>query len=834
MDDHVNGDDGRLTPLIAAVADGVDVDWEAAESSALDADERDLILQLRVLARLVTVFRSQGESDAAAPPERAAPEPESRPDAFLDQADTPRLGSWGHLEIRSQVGSGTFGTVFRAWEPGLEREFALKLLHDTRQVRDDAALEEARLLARIRHPNVVTIFGVDCFDGRVGFWMEFVNGRTLKEILNEQGPFSAQEAVVFGLDLCRALAAVHQAGFLHRDVKAQNVMREAGGRIVLMDFGAAAVVNVGSHPAVDLKGTPLYLAPEVLHGHPPSLQSDLYSLGVLLYYLVSGDFPVKGRSLDDIRKAHSQGRRRSLRDARPDLPSGFVRVVDDATAVFPERRPDSAGLMEALLENAVGRGTTARVAATSAREAQQPVECPSIAVLPFVDMSPEKNLEFFCHGIAEEIINALTHVSGLRVVAHSSAFRFKSTEEDVRRIGSVLNVGTVLEGSVRASGNRLRVISRLIDAADGSHLWSERFDRNLDDVFAVQDEIAKAAVSALGIRVKPGHRDFATLLGTPGTRDVEAYTSYLEGRHYWNQRTEAALHKSVSCFQAAIEKDSSYAEAYAGLAEADATLALYGVLSPHDVMPRAKVAAQRATDIVGTMSSPFATLGCIAAVYDWAWPEAERQYHRAIELNPEHPAAHHWYAINYLVPLKRFDEADTELRRAVGADPLSMPIRVSLGLRSYFAHRYAQARDELRDSFELDAGSATARLFLGLTLVEMGSVDEAVPELECALQVARSPEMIAALGYAFARAGNIDRARQAVGELMTVASARYISSSLIAQVHAGLGEPLQALDWLEKAHDAHAADLAWLPVRPVFDSLRSETRFNALLERLGH
>jgi eukaryotic-like serine/threonine-protein kinase len=835
--DPLDADDDRLSPLTAAVADGVDVDWEAAESSALDADERDLIGQLRILARLGTVFRDQsegeGEGDATGAPASSAGQSKLRPGPPPDEAGTPALESWGHLKIRSQIGSGHFGTVYRAWEPGLEREFALKLLHDTPRLRDDAALKEARLLARIRHPNVVTIFGVDCFDDRVGLWMEFVNGRTLKEILAEQGPFSAQEAVVFGLDLCRALAAVHQAGFLHRDVKAQNVMREAGGRTVLMDFGAAAVVSVGSHPALDLKGTPLYLAPEVLQGDPPSAQSDLYSLGVLLHYLVCGDFPVRGRSLDEIERAHAQGRRRSLRDARPDLPSAFVRVVDDATAVLPARRPDSAGLMEALLEHAVGRGTVARAAALPAHEPQQPVESPSIAVLPFVDMTPEKNLEYFCHGIAEEIINALTSVPGLRVVGHSSAFRFNGSE-DVRRIGSILNVETVLAGSVRASGTRLRVISRLINAADGSHLWSERFDRNLDDVFAVQDEITKAAVSALGVRVKPGHPGFAPLLRTPRTRDLEAYTFYLKGQHYWNQRTEAALRKSVSCFQAAIEKDSSYADAYAGLADAYATLALYGVQSPHDVIPRAKAAAQRAIDIAATMSGPFATLGCLAAVYDWAWPEAERHYRRAIELNPEHPTAHHWYAINYLVPLKRFEEADAELRRAVGADPLSMPIRVSLGLRSYFAHRYAQARDELKDSFELDAGSATARLFLGLTLVEMGSCDEAVPELETALQVARSPEMVAALGYAFARAGHTDRARQALGELMTFASARYISSSLIAQVHAGLGEPLQACDWLEKASDAHAADLAWLPVRPVFDSLRSETRFNALLERLGH
>ena len=769
MDDPVNGDDVRLAPLTAAVADGVDVDWETAESSAVDADERDLIQQLRILSRLGTVFRSQGDGEATAPSESQAGQGTVRPDSSLDGADTLPLESWGPLKIRAQIGRGHFGTVFRAWEPGLERDFALKLLHDPPFIRDDAALKEARLLARIRHPNVVTIFGVDCFEGRVGFWMEFVNGRTLKDIVVEQGPFSAQEAVVFGLDLCRALAAVHQAGFLHRDVKAQNVMREAGGRIVLMDFGAAAVVSAGSHPAPALKGTPLYLAPEVLQGDPPSAKSDLYSLGVLLYYLVSGDFPVTGRSLDDIGKAHSQGRRRSLRDARPDLPPGFVRVVDDATAVLPERRPDSAGLMEAWLENAVGRDTMARRAATPPHEPLPTGDRPSVAVLPFVDMTPEKNLEFFCHGIAEEIINALTSVAGLRVVALSSAFRFKSTDEGVRQIGSMLNVGTVLEGSVRASGNRLRVISRLINAADGSQLWSERFDRNLDDVFAVQDEITQAAVSALGVRIKSGPPGLATLPRTPNTRDLEAYTSYLKGRHFWNQRTEAALHKSVSYFQAAIEKDSNYADAYAGLAEAYTTLALYGVLSPRDVIPRAKAAAQRAIDIVGTMSSPFATLGCVAAVYDWAWPEAERQYRRAIELNPEHPAAHHWYAINYLVPLKRFDEADAELRRAVGADPLSMPIRVSFGLRSYFAHRYAQARDELRGSFELDAGSATARLFLGLTLVEMGSFDEAVPELETALQVARSPEMIAALGYAFARAGHIDRARQMLGELMTFA-----------------------------------------------------------------
>jgi serine/threonine protein kinase/Flp pilus assembly protein TadD len=833
MDDPPNDVEDRLTPLTAAVADGVDVDWADAESTALNPTERAMILQLRALARLAAVFRSQAAPNAATLPETAVSEPNAHRESPPDTGNGLPLESWGHFKIRSQIGSGSFGTVFRAWEPGLEREFALKVLHSKSLTRDDAALKEARLLARIRHHNVVTIFGVDCFDSRVGFWMELVNGRTLKAVLNDQGPFSAQEAMVFGLDLCRALAAVHQAGFIHRDVKAQNVMREEGGRIVLMDFGAATVAKVGAYPTVDVKGTPLYLAPEVFHGAAPSVQSDLYSLGVLLYYLVSGEFPVAGNSLDDIRMAHLEGRRRSLRDARADLPAAFVRIVDDATAVLPGQRPASAGIMEAWLEHAVGRGTSGRGTATITPESGGPGQSPSIAVLPFVDMSPEGNLEFFCHGIAEEISNALTSVSGLRVIAHHSALPLKSTDDLRSRIVSVLNVATVLEGSVRTSGNRLRVISRLINAADGRHLWSERFDRSLEDVFAVQDEIAKATVSALGIRVKRESRDVPPL-ATPRTRDLDAYTSYLKGRHYWNQRTEAALLKSVACFQAAIEKDSSYADAFAGLAEAYATMATYGVLPPHEIMPQAKAAARRAIEIDATMSNPLATLGCVAAVYDWAWAEAEHHYRRAIELNPEHPAAHHGYAVNYLLPLKRFAEAETELWRAVEADPLSMPIRVSLGLRSYFARKYAQARDELQDSFEVDAGSAIAHLFLGLTLVEMGSCDEAVPELECALRVARSPEMIAALGYAFARAGKADRARQSLGELMAVAELRYVSGSLIAQVHAGLGEPTHAFDWLEKASDAHAAELAWLPVRPVFDALRSEPRFDALLQRLGH
>jgi len=424
------GDEARLLTLAEAVADGSAVDWADAESSAGSRRQRGFIRNLRTLAGLAEFH---WRTDPVAP------------------SPSPALTAWGPLEIRGEVGSGTFGTVYRAWESRLERAVALKVLHDERPAADAAlVINEGSLLARVRHPNVVTIFGADCVGGRVGLWMEFVHGRTLKEIHQKQGPFSAQEAIVIGLDLCGALAAVHKAGFLHCDVKAQNVMREAGGRIVLMDFGAAAVASAGRNAAA-AAGTPLYLAPEVIAGERPTVQSDLYSLGVLIYYLVSGEFPVIGSSLAEVRHAHQQKGRAFLRDVRPDLPAAFVRLIDDATAVAPAHRPQTAGEFEFLLETATGRSRpreTAQASApsvggTSVRDSEL---WRSIAVVPFVDMSADKKLDYLCEGIAEEIVSALTKVSGLRVIASTSAVHFKRSAQDARRLETA-SAGTVLDGS---------------------------------------------------------------------------------------------------------------------------------------------------------------------------------------------------------------------------------------------------------------------------------------------------------------------------------------------------------------------------------------------------
>ena len=818
--------EGPLADLAAAAADGHDVDWASARERLSDPSHHRLARELETIAHLSRVLRLGGEPDTPRPvpgggARAARPSPPTAPPPTSDLPS-----SWGPLRIIGEIGRGSFGRVLRAWEPRLEREVALKLLESVPAASEDAVVAEARLLAQIRHENVVTVFGADAFDGTVGFWMEYVEGRTLWQMHDQHGSFSAQEALLIAIDLCRALAAVHRAGVVHGDVKAQNVIRQVGGRIVLTDFGAARLSDAASKTRQRTVVTPYYAAPEVLLGAAPTAQSDLYSLGVLLFYLVTGQYPVAGDTIEEFRIAHASRSRRLLRDVRPDLPPSFIRVVDVATLALPEERPESAGALEALIERAAGRAT---LAAPPQRRAEDDAAERSIAVLPFVDLSSDQSLGYFCEGLAEEIIHALSGIPALRVIPRASAFRLEA-QANPQQIRSVLDVTTVLQGSVRLSGNQVYVTARLADAASGVQLWSERLARDLSDLVTVQEDIATAVCRELGVRLAPSPRRSAAL--KPGGHGSDVYTLYLKGRYCWNQRTELALQKSAAYFHAAIEKEPEYAPAYVALAETYTTLGLYGVLAPHEIMPRARAAARRAIEIAGGSASAHATAACVAGVYDWDWRSAAVGYHRALEVNPDDPSSHHWYAINYLVPLRRFEDARTELDRAAAADPLSMAIRASVGIRSYFAHDFVQADRELRHCLELDPGSPTARLFLGLTLVELSHGEEAIRELETAIQVAASPEMSAALAYACARAGLADRAHRLLDQLLTLADQRYVSPSLVAQVHAGSGSVDLAIEWLQRAAEARAADLAWLAVRPVFDTLRSDSRFNALVARI--
>ena len=839
--------EGSLLTLAHAVADGDGVDWEHAEASAQSPDERDAIAQLRRLATVGVAARAMASH-------------------------------WGPLEIRSEVGSGTFGTVYRAWDKRLEREVALKLLngeHGERQLAS-TVVKEGRLLAQIHHPNVVTVFGADAHDGRVGLWMEFVTGRTLKDILIGQGPFSPHEAAVIGRDLCRALAAVHQRGFVHRDIKAQNVMREAGGRTVLMDFGAGGAA--GAEPGADgaLAGTPAYLAPEVLAGGPPSVKSDLYSLGVLLYYMVSGEFPVTASSLAELRARHLEHRRRLLRDVRPDLPSAFVRVVDRATAADPAERPESAGAMERLIDAALraqgpndsstvatasgaarapvavgGRFVRFRRAAYAAvlvaaaagawlewrvasRSTALPVTRNSVAILPFRNLSsPGSENDYFSEGVTDDVATHLARLGALRVISGRSVARFKDRRKTPQEIGAELGVAAVLDGSVRREGNRIRIVSQLLDARTGEELWSESYDREAKDIFVLQSEVSRKI--ALALRGELSNAD-AVLLKPDRAQDFEAFNLYLKGRYNWSMRTEEGLTRGVQYFHEAIARSPGYAPAYAGLADAYTLLGVYGILPRAETEERAFAAATKAIELDESLAEAHASLGYIQK-NQFHWSTAEASFKRAIALKPGYGAAHHWYA-SYLAQLGRFPEAIVEIKTALSLDPLSTSVNAEFGAVLILARRYDEAIAQIQRTLQMDPSFSRAHLMMAEAHAYVGAYDQALDELARALQDgtlgAEDQELVAVKGYVLAMAGRRAEALAIVGRLAErYRQHREAVAGGIVTIYAALGDKARALDWLATAVESHDSEISYLKVDRRLDGLRSDPRFERILAQLG-
>jgi eukaryotic-like serine/threonine-protein kinase len=746
----------------------------------------------------------------------------------------------GRYELLATIGTGGMGEVFRAQDTRLGRRVAVKVLNA--ELSRDADMRqrferEARAVAALSHPNILAIHDVGDERGVLYAVMELLEGETLRRRLRAGAlPIAAVHAIA--LQVARGLAAAHEKGVVHRDLKPENVFLETRGTAKILDFGLARIDPAGrstddetrvSHEtrAGVILGTTQYMSPEQARGLATDHRTDIFSFGTVLHEMLWSAHPFAGPSLADVVSAilREDVPPRAVGEAGP--AAALDRILRRCLQKRPEERFQSAEALLLALEGAEPEAVTGQLSADLVAIAAVPHETrPTVAVLPFADMTPARDLEYLCDGIAEEIINALMKVPGIRVTARTSAFRFKGAAEDIRTVGQALNASAVLEGSVRAAGNRLRISTQLINTEDGYQLWSERFDRTADDVFAVQDEIAREVTNALQLTLSSGA---SRRLVAGRTDDPEAYTLYLKGRHFWSKRTEEALQKGVACFESAIERDPRFANAHAGLAETYVTLGLYGVLDPREVMPRARAAAESALEVFALSPGALATLGCVQAVHDWAWTEAEQSFTRAIDAGGDGPSAHHWYAINYLVPLGRFDEADRHLRRALDADPLSAPISASIGLRAYFAGDYDQALADLSGTLAFESTFSAAHLFLGLSLAELGRHDAALAEIDAAMRLSGgSPEMHAATGYVSARAGRPDRAREALDTLTALAARRYVSPSLFAQVHAGLGDTTTALEWIEKARDGKAADLGWIAVRPVFDSLRAEPRFAAI------
>jgi serine/threonine-protein kinase len=852
----LRADDRALANLAASVADGSPVDWQAVEGAAAARDRR-LVRHLRLVESIATLHRSIPSTDPDAPAPTA----------------TPAGRRWGRLVLLEPIGKGTSCDVFRAWDSELHRDVALKLLHDG-DVDSAGAharlMDEARRLARLRHEHVVQVYGAEEHDGRVGLWTELVRGESLDEVIRQRGPLGAREAALVGLDVCAALAAVHGAGLLHRDVKAQNVMREVGGRILLMDFGTGEEISGTSR----LVGTPLYLAPEIFAGQKASVQSDVYSVGVMLFYLVTGRFPVEAPTMELLLRAHSNRERTPLRDLRPDVPEGFVRVVERALDSDPARRHRSVGELEQGLRESLERQPAARVhsdegvaapkprprlrppfVAAAAlllvlvaalivwtRRLPPPVAAPSptrVAVLPFRDISPDPVAPYLADELTDQLISTLGQIRSLQVPSLTSVMRFRDRSAPIAEMAEQLRVDDIVEATLLvvrgADGkpDRVRVNARLIAAGSDTQIWAQQFEQSMGDTLALQADVARAIAEGISAVLTPAEHQ---RLGRTRSTTPEANQAYYQGMNFLSQSSADGL-RAVEAFQRALADDPDHPGARAGLARGLLALGFAGAVTHQEARARALAEANRALELDPDSAEAAAALADLRFYYDWDWTGADHAYQRAIALNQNFARARSQYA-RYLAAARRRDASIAEATRAADADPLSASAASTRAMMFYYARDYQAALGAIGHALQLEPGSAGAYFVLSRIDAARGAIDEAIVANERALAIGADGASNAWRAHLIrlrALAGERDDARVALARLPAEVAARKqrVGFAQLAYAHEALGERARAMDLLEKALNEREPDILWLAVDPRADSLRAEPRFAQVLSRLG-
>ena len=733
----------------------------------------------------------------------------------------------GQYEIASLIGGGGMGVVYKAQDTRLKRQVAIKLL-PPELTRDGTAkqrfLQEAQAASALDHPNICTIHEInETPDGQLYLVMACYEGETLKQKI-ERGPLPITDAIDAAVQVGQGLAKAHEAGITHRDIKPANLMLTVDGTVKILDFGLAKLAGAeGITQTGTALGTVAYMSPEQLRGEEVDPRSDIWSLGVVLYEMVAGQRPFKGEQLQAVSVGILQGQPAPLTGSRTGVPAELERVVDRALAkAVADRYQTVADLLSELrtVKRALDSGATAAAGAEKS--------VPSIAVLPFSNMSPDPEQEYFCDGIAEELIDALARLEGLRVVARTSAFQFKGQALDVGEIGKRLKVGTVLEGSVRKAGNRLRINAQLINASDGYHLWSERYDRNMDDVFAVQDDIARSVVEKLKVKLLGEVRE-SVVKRQAG--NLEAYHCFLKGRHHLFSRYD--VRKAVEFFEQAVNHDPSYAQAYAGLASCFNILGVFGSLPPKVAFSKAKAAVDQALRIDDRLAEAHAALAMIRFFFDWNWSEAERAFTQALELNPAGIEAHCWYGLFLALVMDRPKEGLAKVKRAQVLDPVSAYASAIAGVIFYAARRYGEAIEKFQQALEMQPSHGLALRYLTLTYSACSRHNEAVASAQRVVSLmGRAPINLGVLGAILGRAGKRDEAQAVLTELEERARQEYVSPMSFGLFVGELGQMDRAFEQLEKAYEERNPFLVGLRL-PTFDNVRPDPRFQALLHRMN-
>jgi serine/threonine protein kinase/predicted Zn-dependent protease len=745
---------------------------------------------------------------------------------------TPMIGQTiSHFKILGNLGEGGMGMVYTAEDTTLKRTVALKFLAPALTSDPEAKkcfILEAQTASALDHPNICTIHEInETADGQVFIAMAYYQGETLKERI-KCGPTSLHEAIYLIRQVAEGLAKAHEKGIVHRDIKPANLMVVEDELLKILDFGVAEFQHKSPYSAPGvIIGTPAYMSPEQASGKPVDQRSDIWSIGVVFYELLTANLPFAGDSDASLMNAIVNEPPLPLNIFLGNSSVKIQNIIDKMLAKDPEKRYHS--LHEFLDDLKLLEQDGLAKADTQVAAAAVPAVS-SIAILPFADLSAEKDQEYFCDGLAEEIMNDLARLKGLRVASRNSTFQFKGQSLDISRIGRELKLQNVLEGSIRKGGNRIRIAVRLINAADGFTLWADEYERELADIFQIQDDIAKAVVKNLEIQLA-GAAEKKPLKHY--TDNVEAYSSYLRGRFYWNKRNAEALKTAIGYFEAAIKIDPAYALAYSGLADTYIVLGLYARHAPGEIMPKALQAAEQALQLDELLPEAHISLGCTRAVYEWKWREAEDHFKRGIELKPDYAEAHHWYAINLLTPLGRFDEAVQQARKALELEPASLVINAAVGLVHYFARHFDAAIDHFQRALDRDPDFPVTNLFLGQAYVQKSRFKEALDCFQRALALdSDNTNMQATYAHAAARADEKKAAREILQKLLDLAIKKYVSSYDIASIHCGLGETGQALSFLEKAAEEHAYLLSYLNVDPILDPLRNQERFRELIGKI--
>jgi eukaryotic-like serine/threonine-protein kinase len=711
---------------------------------------------------------------------------------------TPGL-SLGPYVLISQIGSGGMSEVWKARDTRLDRIVAVKRLSIEHNKRFE---QEARAIAALNHPHICQLYDV----GPDYLVMEFIEGQPLR------GPLSEEEALRLALQIVSALEEAHRRSIIHRDLKPANVMVTNTGAAKLLDFGIAKhAANPDFALTATVEGTVIgtaaYMSPEQAEGKTVDARSDIFSFGAVLYEMLSGGRAFSGSSTVDILSA-------VLRDQPPPLRTqpAFEAIVKQCLAKAPSQRFQTMTELRSALE---------KVPAESARRD------PSIAVLPFANMSGDKENEYFSDGLAEEIINVLAHIPGLKVTARTSAFAFRGKEQDIRRIAEALGVRTILEGSVRRAGNRIRVTAQLINAEDGYHLWSERYDREMSDVFALQDEIAQAISVALQ----------AKLTVAPATPrryqpKLPAYEAYLKARHHLMRPSPDWQERVTESYKLAIALDPQFALPHYAVAEFFIFLAVTGLLPAREAMPMARAEAQKALDIDSSLGEAHAMLAVVAASYEYDWAEAERRFGLAMTQGAVSPQVRIPYAMQYLVPSARFDEAAREIRQALQEDPLNIIGRVLLGSCLYIAGKFAEAEVEIRAAVELDPNLPPALGVLG----NIHFVREHFAEARSCFEkgYALSPQVPIAIGSlagVLARTGDTKRAEELLEKLGDPQA--YGAAVGYTMFHFFAGENDKIADWYEKMIEQRYPQAPGYLRGPIGMAFRSSPRWDSLARMMN-